>query len=57
MAKKLTPAMVRETLTPEQAAEVVAKTAPAGSEVKDIDGRKALVKTKPNGDVEIHWLT
>jgi hypothetical protein len=57
MAKKLTPAMVNAKLTPEQAEEVAKKAAPAGSEVKDINGRKALVKTLPTGDVEIAWLT
>lgn len=58
MAKKLTRAMEQTPpVTPEEVAEAVAKTAPVGSEVKDINGRKALVKTKPNGDVEIAWLT
>lgn len=57
MAKKLTRAMEQKPLTPEQVVEAAVKAAPADSEVREVNGRKALVKTKPTGDVEIHWLT
>jgi hypothetical protein len=57
MAKKLTRAMEIATPSTEQIVEQAKASLPVGSEIRVIDGRQAVVKTKPNGDVEIHWLT
>lgn len=57
MAKKLTRAMEIQPISEQEQEAAVLAAAPPASEIRVIDGRKALVKTLPSGDVEIAWLT
>ena len=56
MAKRLTRAMAEAPPKTETEIREEAKAASPDSSVETINGRLALVKVRPTGDREIHWL-